>query len=108
MTKGKFKILIWFRTLILSDSHINNVSSTTTESVFLYIDEHAAHAHGDEDVGGDVGNEIEQEHVTFENINQTVIEVNGATVHHSDDVISKPLYYLIFSQKLQKRHIRTP
>jgi hypothetical protein len=48
------------------------------------VDEHASHNHGDGLV-----KEIEQMNLHFSDISQTVIEVNGATVHESENVTCK-------------------
>ena len=61
------------------------MTTRSEDSTLLFLDEHAGHAHDH----GDVEKEVELENVIFENINQTAIEVNGATVHHADDVTSK-------------------
>jgi hypothetical protein len=71
------------------NSEISNLTSNSQEFVFYYVDEHSAHAHerrralAEDDV---IESDIEQESVLFQNINQTVIGVNGATIHESVNI----------------------
>ena len=60
------------------------------DSVILYIDEHAVHAANTGGGGGERGNkEIEQKNLLFHNINQTVIGINGITIHFSQNITCK-------------------
>lgn len=78
-------ILTTFSTFIFENSVVRNISSTNQPTALLYVDEHAEHAHTEEDGG----KEIEQINIVFSDIDQTVVEVNGATIHESINTTCK-------------------
>lgn len=53
----------------------------------MYIDEHVGHGHDTEQKDHYKG--VEQENLIFEDINQTVIKVKGATLHISQNITCK-------------------
>ena len=71
------------------------------DSVIKYIDKDAIHEKDSGGGGGERGNkEIEQENLLFHNINQTVIGLNGITIHFSQNITCKLNSFNIYSQRL--------